>query len=66
MWSDNEYDTSLGNKPRDVIILGALAENIISAQFPDDNEKIFNTNEFIDLNEDTDTDMVLNFQSRKV
>ena len=30
VWSNNEYDVFLGNKPRDVIGIDALAENTIS------------------------------------
>ena len=65
VWSDNEDDVSLGNKPRDMMGLDALADNIISADFTDDNEKLFNANEFIDLNEYTDPEMGLNFQYRQ-
>ena len=65
VWSDNEYDVSFGNKPRDVIGLDALDDNIISDNFPDDDEKLFGANEFIDLNQDPETGMGLNFQARK-
>ena len=65
VWSNNEYDVFLGNKPRDVIGIDALAENTISDQFPDDNEELFDANEFIDLNEDTEPDMGLDFQARQ-
>ena len=64
VWSDNEDDVSLGNKPRDMMGLDALADNIISAEFTDDNEKLFNVHKFIDLNKDTDPEMGLNFQYR--
>ena len=43
----------------------ALDDNIISYEFPDDNDKFFDVNEFIDLNDGLDPDMVLNFQTRK-
>ena len=65
VWSDNEYDVSFGNNPRDVIGLDALDDNIISEKFPDDDEKLFGANEFIDLNQDPETGMGLNFQARK-
>ena len=65
VWSNNEYDVSLGNKPRDVMGIGALAENIISAKFPDDNDKLFDANEFIDLNQGPHPEIGLNFQARE-
>ena len=52
---------SLDNKARDVIGIDTLADNTILAESPDDYEKCFVTNEFIDLNEVTDTDMGLYF-----
>ena len=45
--------------------LKALADNIISAYFPDKNEEIFDTNEFLGLNEDTAPYMGLNFQAKQ-
>ena len=39
---------------------GAQDENIISANFPDDNEELFYANEIIDLNDGSDPDMGLN------
>ena len=50
MWSDNEDYVSLDNKPRDVMGLDAIYENIISAESPDDDEELFDANEFLDLN----------------
>ena len=44
--------------------LGALANNIISDRFPDDDEEFFDAN-FFYLNEDTDPDIDLNFQYRQ-
>ena len=43
--------------------LDAISENIISDEFPDDNEELFYANEFLDLNEDPDPEMGLNFQA---
>ena len=37
IYSDNEYDVFLGNKPCDMMGLGALVENIISVEFLDVN-----------------------------
>ena len=65
MWSNNEDGMSLFNKPSGVIGLYALSDKIVSAEFPDDNEELFYANKFIDLNEDTDPDMGLNFQARQ-
>ena len=65
VWSDNEYDVSLGNKPSDVMGLDTLSDNIILAELPDDDEEFFDANEFLDLNDDPDPDMGLNFHSRK-
>ena len=65
VWSYNEDDVSLDNKPRDVMGLEALADNIVSAEPPDDNEEFLDSNESLDLNEDTDPDMGLNFQARQ-
>ena len=45
--------------------LDVVADNIISAESPVDNEELFYANEFIDLNEDTDPDMGLNLQARQ-
>ena len=38
VWSNNEDEILLDNKPRDVMGLDRLAENIISDEFSDDNE----------------------------
>ena len=38
VWSDDEYDVSINNKPCDVMGLDTIYDNIISAQFSDDNE----------------------------
>ena len=38
VWSNNEYDVSLINKPHVVMDLDALSDNIISANFTDYNE----------------------------
>ena len=40
----------------------ALADNVFSSKFPDDIDKLFDGNEFIDLNQGPDPDMGLNFQ----
>ena len=64
MWSSNEDYVFLGNKSRDIMGLDAISDNIISDEFPDDNEELFYANEFLDLNEDTDPEMGLYFQSR--
>ena len=37
VWSDNEDGVLLGNKTHAVMGLDALAESIISDEFPDDN-----------------------------
>ena len=50
MWSDNEDDLFLGNKPRDVMGIDALADNVISAKFPDDDEEFFDENKCFNLN----------------
>ena len=55
----------LNKKPGDVVGLDTLAKNIISAKFPDNNDELFYTNEFLDLNQVSDPDMGLNFQARK-
>ena len=47
MWSGNEYDVSLSNKPHDVMDLDALADDILSAEFTDNDEEFFDTNEFL-------------------
>ena len=56
---------SLDNKPHDVMGLDSLADNIISDESTDDDEELFNANEFLDLKEYTDPDMYLNFQPRQ-
>ena len=45
--------------------LDSLADNIISDESTDDDEELFNANEFLDLKEYTDPDMYLNFQPRQ-
>ena len=40
LWSSNEDDVSLVNKPRYVMGLHAFSDNIISAKIPDDDEEI--------------------------
>ena len=42
-----------------------LYDNIIPDESPDDDEELFDVNEFLDLNEDSDPDMGLNFHARK-
>ena len=44
VWYDNEDDKSLDNKPCDRMGLDSLADNIISAESPDDDDEIFDTN----------------------
>ena len=46
--------------------LDALDDNIISDESADDNKELFDANEFIDLNEDTDPDMVLHYSPGKL
>ena len=41
VWSDDEYDVSINNKPCDVMGLDAPDDNIILAKFPDYNDKLF-------------------------
>ena len=65
MWSDNEYDVFLSNKPHDGMDLDALADNIILSKFPGDNEELLGENEFLDLNEGPDPDVGLKFQERQ-
>ena len=65
MWSDNEYDMSLSNKLHGVMGLDELSDDIISAEFPDEDVELFDAKEFIDLNTGPDTDMGLNFQARQ-
>ena len=43
--------------------LDAIDDNIVSAESPDDNEELFDTNEFLDLDEDIDPETGLYFQS---
>ena len=38
VWSNNEDDVSPGNKPRDMMVLDKLADNIISDEFPDEDK----------------------------
>ena len=41
--------------------IDVLADNKISADFPHEDEELFDPNELFDLNEDTDPDTSLNF-----
>ena len=66
VWYDNEDDVSLGNKTSDVMGLDALDKNIISDKFSDNEDKLFDANEFIKLNQGPDPDKGLNFQARQV
>ena len=45
--------------------IDALYDNIISDESPDDDDELFDTNEVLDLNEDTDSNMGLKFQARQ-
>ena len=63
VWSDNEDGVLIDNKPWDVMGRDALAENIISANYPNDDAKLFDTNEFLDLDEDTEPDCQSNCSS---
>ena len=65
MWYYDEDYVSSGNTPYGVVGSEALSDNIISAEFTDDNNKLFDVNESINLNEGPGPDMVLNFQSRQ-
>ena len=65
VWYNNEDYVLLGNKPYDMMGLDSLSDNIITAEFTDDDEKFFDVNECIDLNEDNEPDMGLKFQSRQ-
>ena len=49
MWTNNEDKVSLSNKPNDLMYLDELAEDIISAEFPDDDEELYDAKRFIDL-----------------
>ena len=42
-----------------------LAENDIAAKFTDNDEELFDANEFIDPNQGPNLDMSLNFQARQ-
>ena len=48
-----------------MIGLDTLSDNIISANFPDEDDKLFDANEYNGLNQGPDPDMGLHFQSRK-
>ena len=50
VWSDIEDYMQLGNKPCDVMGIEALANNIISDEFPDIDEELFDANKVLDLN----------------
>ena len=65
VWSDNKYDILLGNKTHDVMGFDVLYDNIIPDESPDDDEELFEANEFLGLNEYTDPDMGLKFQARQ-
>ena len=65
VWFDYEDDVLRGNKPCDVVDLDVFSDNIISSEFPDDDEELFDVNEFIDVNKYTDTGMGLNFHARQ-
>ena len=45
--------------------LDTISDNIISDESPDDDEYLFDANEFLNLNKKTDPDMVLKFQVRQ-
>ena len=46
VWSNNEDGVSLGNKTYAVMSIDSLANNIISDDFTDDDEELFDANEF--------------------
>ena len=45
--------------------LDTISDNIISDESPDDDEYLFDANEFLNLNKKTDPDMFLKFQVRQ-
>ena len=49
----------------DVMGPDILAENDIAAKFTDNDEELFDANEFIDPNQGPNLDMSLNFQARQ-
>ena len=65
VWPNNEDDVSLDNKPCGVMGIDALTDNIISAEYPDDDKESFDANKFLDLNKYTDPNMGLNCWSRQ-
>ena len=56
---------SLSNKPREVMGLDTLANNIISAKFSNDGDKFSGANEFISINQGPNPEMGLNLQSSR-
>ena len=56
---------SFGDTLCDVVGSDVLADNYIAADFPDDDDRFFDANEFINLNQGPDPDTSLNFQDRK-
>ena len=56
---------SLGNTPIGMVGPDKITDNVIPAEFPDEDEKFFDANEFINLNQGPDPDTSLNFQDRK-
>ena len=65
VWSDDEDDVYLGNNPHYVVGLDAISDHIISVEFPDDDDDLFEASKFINLNQGPEPDMGLNFQSRQ-
>ena len=63
MWSDNEDDVFIDNKTRDVMGIETLSDNIISADFSDDDEELFGANNSLDLNIETEPEMGVKFQA---
>ena len=63
--SGNKHDVLLDKKNLDVMGIDTIYDNIISDESLDEDEYSFDANEFLDLNENTDPDMVLKFQDRQ-
>ena len=65
MWSDEKDGVPLDKTPCDMVGLDTISDNIISDESPDDDEYLFDANEFLNLNKKTDPDMFLKFQVRQ-
>ena len=63
MWSNDEYYMLFSDTICDVVGPDIISDNDVAAELPDDNDKLFDMNKFINMNKGHNPGMGLNFHS---